>query len=311
MSSIKYGSEGGAGFRSVPQRPDDDEPPRRAGHREQALERRARLRARRVLRETPGKEPKAPGFKLKQLLEIPSTWTAKAKEPTAEAPDRDATRLARIAKDAEEAGRHIGRAGDALRRRRAAPLRYRTYDDVRLVFAPEQQIAFFGGDPDNFTYPRYDLDCAFFRVYENGKPLDTSKNYFKWSAKGATDNELIFVPGNPGDTNRFFTYAQLEFDRDVQLPKTLTQLKRRLTFLRTSSFSRGAEEARQAAEEIWGSRTASRRSMASWRVFRARLRWPGRPTMRRHSATGSLRGPSGSGGPGRVWDDIAAVVQAA
>src|SRR5579862_5074305 len=73
--------------------------------------------------------------------------------------------------------------------------RYKKYTDVRLVFAPEQQIAFFGGDADNFTYPRYDIDMALFRVYENGKPLDTSRNYLKWNAKGSAENDLVFVSG--------------------------------------------------------------------------------------------------------------------
>ncbi len=92
---------------------------------------------------------------------------------------------------------------------------FKTYTDVRLVFEPEETIAYFGGDPDNFTYPRYNLDCTFFRIYDDGKPLK-SDHYFKWSANGASANELVFTVGNPGTTNRLRTLAQLEYLRDVQ-----------------------------------------------------------------------------------------------
>lgn len=92
---------------------------------------------------------------------------------------------------------------------------FKTYTDVRLVFEPEETIAYFGGDFDNFTYPRYNLDCTFFRIYDNdGKPLK-SKNYFKWSADGAKPGELVFTVGNPGSTNRLRTVAQLEYLRDI------------------------------------------------------------------------------------------------
>jgi len=127
--------------------------------------------------------------------------------------------------------------------------RYKKYNDVRLVFAPEQQIAFFGGDPDNFTYPRYDLDMALFRVYENGQPLDT-KDYLKWNPQGAADNELVFVAGHPGSTSRLDTIAQLEFLRDVSEPATIKVLKSRIGVLNRYS-ALGAEQARQAASQIF------------------------------------------------------------
>ena len=86
---------------------------------------------------------------------------------------------------------------------------YKVYYDVRLVVVPHLQTALFGGDPDNFTWPRYSIDFAFLRAYEDGKPADTSKHYFKWKSGGAKQDELVFVSGNPGTTNRLFTKAQL------------------------------------------------------------------------------------------------------
>ncbi len=89
---------------------------------------------------------------------------------------------------------------------------YRRYRDVRLVMAPELQMGYFGGDPDNFTFPRYNLDMTFYRVYgDDGKPLDTSANYFKWSRTGAEENDLVFLIGNPGSTTRQQTVSQLMF----------------------------------------------------------------------------------------------------
>jgi hypothetical protein len=99
---------------------------------------------------------------------------------------------------------------------------YNRYEDVRLVFAPELQAGSFGGDPDNFTYPRYNLDCAFFRVYDdNGEPLKT-EHYLKWSREGIQPGEAVFVVGNPGSTNRLKTVAQLEYNRDVTYPRTIS-----------------------------------------------------------------------------------------
>ncbi len=128
--------------------------------------------------------------------------------------------------------------------------RYKKYTDVRLVFAVEQQTAFFGGDPDNFTYPRYDLDMAIYRVYENGKAID-SKDYLKWNAKGADDGELVFVSGHPGSTQRADTYAQLVFDRDTVTPTVIKLLKNRIATLKEYS-ARGPEQTRQAATMIFG-----------------------------------------------------------
>ncbi|CAN7397352.1 S46 family peptidase [Brevundimonas sp. LjRoot202] len=100
--------------------------------------------------------------------------------------------------------------------------KFRKYDDVRLVFAPENQAAFFGGDPDNFNFPRYALDAGFLRAYEDGKAIE-SPNFLKWNAEAPKEGDVTFVAGNPGSTSRLLTMAQLERLRDQQLPVTLIQ----------------------------------------------------------------------------------------
>jgi len=127
--------------------------------------------------------------------------------------------------------------------------RYKKYTDVRLVFAPEFDAAFFGGDPDNFTYPRYDLDITFFRVYENDRPARI-EHYLRWSKRGVKDNEPIFVSGHPGSTGRLRTVAQLEFLQDVDYPSRLETYQRRVALLQ--SFSAQSEEnARIAKEQVF------------------------------------------------------------
>lgn len=108
---------------------------------------------------------------------------------------------------------------------------YKRYDDVRLVFIPEQELGFFGGDPDNFTYPRYNLDCTFWRVYEDGKPLNTSGNYFKFNTDGIKEGTPVFVIGNPGTTERYRTVAQLEYDRDYRYPTEIEFYTNRMKLL--------------------------------------------------------------------------------
>ncbi len=126
---------------------------------------------------------------------------------------------------------------------------YKKYTDVRLVFAPEQQAAFYGGDPDNFEYPRFDLDICFFRVYENDKPAKID-NHLTWSAGGARDGELIFVSGHPGRTSRLNTVADLEYQRDRRIPSVLQMLYgREVTYSVFSS--RSEENARRAKEELF------------------------------------------------------------
>ena len=135
--------------------------------------------------------------------------------------------------------------------------RYKRYDDVRLVFAPEQQIAFYGGDPDNFEYPRYDLDICIFRVYENGEPAKID-NFLKFNANGPSDGELTFVSGSPGKTDRQLTLDELSDTRDRYLPYVLRMFNRR-EVLELAYSGRSFENARKAREDLFGTQNNRKR----------------------------------------------------
>jgi hypothetical protein len=185
---------------------------------------------------------------------------------------------------------------------------YKKYTDFRLVFAPEFGIAFFGGDPDNFTYPRYDLDIAFLRAYENGKPAATP-HFLKWSAEGVKDGELAFVAGNPGTTSRLATAAQLTFARDVALPLNLSRLQARIQAARTFA-AKSAENQRLAEHVLFGFDNAYKsnagkliglkddRLMARKQTFEKRLR------------NAVQNDPKLGAEAGKVWDEIAAAYKA-
>jgi V8-like Glu-specific endopeptidase len=134
--------------------------------------------------------------------------------------------ISRIEKESSEKTRLRSDVVDLYNGGRYSLYRYKKYTDIRLVMAPEAQAAFYGGDYDNFVYPRFDLDMAFFRVYEDGKPVK-SPAYLRWNSAGAKEGELVFVAGNPGTTDRLKTLRQLEFARDSALPSRLKKLLRR------------------------------------------------------------------------------------
>jgi hypothetical protein len=136
---------------------------------------------------------------------------------------------------------------------------YRKFDDVRLVFAPEFDAAFFGGDPDNFTFPRYCLDMTLFRVYDNGKPLH-AKQYLKWSTTGARAGDPVFTSGHPGQTQRLNTMAHLEFLRDQSLPLNIEMFGRMRNAL--EAFSKQGDEPRRQASDLFFS---IENSLKSWR----------------------------------------------
>jgi hypothetical protein len=133
---------------------------------------------------------------------------------------------------------------------RYALYRYARFQDVRLVWAPEEQIAFFGGDPDNFNFPRFDLDASFFRVYENGKPLRV-RDYFPFSKDGAKENELVMTLGHPGSTQRSLTIAQLERLRDVDMIPRLF-VASELRGVINQYASQGEEQRRVSRDDLFG-----------------------------------------------------------
>jgi hypothetical protein len=145
---------------------------------------------------------------------------------------------------------------------------YKKFTDVRLVFAPEFDAAFYGGDPDNFTFPRYCLDMTIWRVYENGKPL-TTRSYLPFSTAGVKDGEAVFTSGHPGQTQRLNTVAHLEFLRDYALPLSITSFTAIRDSLEAYS-NQGAEQQRQAKDDFFGIEN----SLKSWRGQLAGLKDP-------------------------------------
>lgn len=186
--------------------------------------------------------------------------------------------------------------------------RYKKYTDVRIVFAPEKQAAFFGGDPDNFTYPRYDFDFTLLRVYENGQPLDTSRNYLRWKTKGAEPNELVFVSGHPGSTQRALTVAQLEFQRDVRYPAVLNMFRRRLAVLKAYA-AQGAEQARQANDLIFDLENAQKAYTGQYEGLRDKVLMDKKRQDEAEFRALVAKNPEWQKAYGDAWDEIAKAEQ--
>ncbi len=198
-------------------------------------------------------EPKCPELEVNQLVEITDV-TARIRQATTGLTDQkyNETEKAEMSRIENECATATDIRCDVVSLYRGGIYnlyRYRRFQDVRLVFAPELQIAFFGGDPDNFNFPRYDLDVAFVRVWQGDRPFQTN-HYLRWSPAGAEENEVVFVSGHPGSTSRQLTVAQLEYARDVVLPDRLLRLAEQRGLLNEYQ-RRGAEQKRHSTHMLF------------------------------------------------------------
>ena len=199
-------------------------------------------------------EKKCPGLYVDQLISIePVTDRVRAAITGTTAAEQAAQRAAIVGRIQTECMQSTGLTCQVVSLYQGGMYslyRYKRYSDLRLVMVPEEQIASFGGDPDNFTYPRYDLDMALLRAYDNNVPLHPP-DYLRWSANGAGDGEAVFVIGNPGSTGRLNTLAQMEFLRDIGYPATLVGYTRALGVIRqTEAQDTGA--ARRYQNQVFG-----------------------------------------------------------
>lgn len=264
------------------------------------------------LAKTQANEPRCPGYELNQLVEITDV-TKRVTDATKGVPDEKFNEVQRraIAEIEKECATSDELRCDVVTLFRGGKYdlyRYRRFQDIRLVFAPEDAIAFFGGDPDNFMFPRYDLDVSFLRIYgKDAKPLK-AEQYLKWSTTHVKEGDLTFVAGNPGGTSRTLTVAQLEDDRDDRLPKALFRLAE-LRGILTEYQNRGKEQKRHSNDLLFGAENSFKalkgrhEALADQAFFAERLR-----------SEADLRAkvkakPELEKQYGQVWDSIAALVK--
>ena len=257
---------------------------------------------------TRAEEIKAPSLELNVLMSIEDVTSRVNGAVKAGATDAEAfaARRAEISAIEAESLKATGMRSDVVTLYQGGQYnlyRYKKYTDVRLVFAPEFQAAFFGGDPDNFNFPRFNIDMALVRVYENDQPVKP-QHYFKWSTAGAKEGDLVFVTGHPGSTSRLNTVAHLEQLRETSIPIILRLLERREAVLK-KYMAMGDEQTRQAQSELNSVQN-------SLKVYRGQLKGLKDPSLmaRKMKEEDALR-KSIAGNPerqkmyGDAWDSIA------
>ncbi len=247
-------------------------------------------------------------------LELKVVWSMEnvtaqvdaAIDPKAPVEQRDAQRKAALAKLEAEAAKRSGLKAETVELYHGGEYwlyLHKTFKDVRLVCAPEQSIANFGGDGDNFGYPRHDLDFAFFRVYENGQPYHP-EHWLEWSTTGAKEGDLVFVSGNPGRTSRLLTVAQLEAQRDVDRP-----LRIRIQEMRVDTYhawaAKGAEQARQSVPALAGLENNLKRERGFLEILRDPKFLAGKKAAEDALRARVAKDPALASTCGQAWDRIA------
>jgi len=265
------------------------------------------------LAKTRAEEIKAPSLELNVLTSIEDVTSRINGAVKAGATDSEAyaARRAEISAIEGESLKATGMRSDVVTLYQGGQYnlyRYKKYTDVRLVFVPEFQAAFFGGDPDNFNFPRFNIDMSLVRVYENDQPVKPA-HYFKWSTAGAKEGDLVFVTGHPGSTSRLNTVAHLEQLRDTSIPMIIRLLERREAVLK-KYMAMGEEQTRQAQNELNSVQN-------SLKVYRGQLKGLKDPSLmaRKMKEEEALRksiaeNPERQKMYGDAWDAIAAAHKA-
>jgi len=184
--------------------------------------------------------------------------------------------------------------------------KYKRFQDVRLVFAPEFRIAFFGGDPDNFNFPRYDLDVSFIRAWEDGKPAHTEHS-FTWSNAGAKEGELTFVSGHPGGTDRELTMSELAYERNVALPESiadLAQYRGALTMFTQSS----PEHARIGEAQLFGVENSFKALKGRFEALSTETLWNQKVAREKALRAKVNQKPALKKKYGSAWDDVSKAI---
>jgi len=264
------------------------------------------------LARTEAEEAACPDLEVNVLLRIEDVTSKVNAGITAQTPAAEANQMKKAAMSAleKQCGAASGNRCDVVTLYSGGSYHlyeYKKYTDIRLVMAPEFGAAFFGGDPENFTYPRYNLDICFFRAYEGGKPVQV-KHFFRWSKDGVKEGELVFVPGNPGSTGRLMTVTELEFSRDVAMPMGLRRMEGLIKTLEAFG-RRGQEQKRIAGEELFGEQNSFKAFTGFMRGLRDKALMDQKRADERKLKDLIAKDPAQAEKFGKFWDELATTYQ--